>query len=155
MVVSTRISAKFAASFAAGLLFGLGLTVSQMINPSKVIGFLDFAGNWDPTLAFVMGGALVAAYPGTALARRWRRSAQAAGQSEPKSFLGQRFQIPNRSDIDFALIGGSALFGVGWGLSGLCPGPALAALSTGLAPIVVFVVAMLAGMAIHRLLMHQ
>lgn len=143
------------ASFAVGLLFGLGLTVSQMINPSKVIGFLDFAGAWDPTLAFVMSGALLAAFPGAALARRWKRSAQAANRPEPKSLLGARLQLPSRTDVDVALVAGSALFGVGWGLSGLCPGPALAALGTGLQPVLIFVAAMLAGMGLHRLLMQR
>jgi len=129
------------ASLFVGVLFGAGLAVSRMIDPAKVIGFLDVAGNWDPTLAFVMAGALAAAIPGFALARR--RGAPV---------LGGTLRIPTRRDIDVRLLGGAALFGIGWGLSGFCPGPAISALSTGMWQVVVFVAAMIAGMLLHRLL---
>jgi len=129
------------ASFFIGLLFSAGLAVSRMIDPAKVVGFLDVAGDWDPTLAVVMAGALIAAAPGFAAARR-----------REAPVLGGRFEIPTRRDIDARLLGGAALFGVGWGLSGFCPGPAVAALSTGLAPVAVFVAAMIAGMALYRLM---
>ena len=128
------------ASLGAGLLFGAGLTVSGMINPQKVVGFLDFFGAWDPTLALVMGGALLAAAPGFALAKK-----------RDAAVLGGPMRLPTRSDVDTPLLVGASLFGIGWGLSGFCPGPALAALSTGLLPAIAFCGAMLAGMALHRL----
>lgn len=130
-----------ATSFVIGLLFGLGLVVSQMLNPAKVLAFLDVFGDWDPSLALVMGGAVVAASVGFALAGR-----RAAPLWAPA------FQIPTRRDLDARLITGAALFGIGWGLAGLCPGPAIAALPLGLWRSVVFVLAMLAGMALHRLI---
>ena len=129
------------ASLIVGALFGAGLAVSQMMNPAKVVGFLDVAGNWDPTLALVMGGALIAAWPGFALARRRKAPV----------FDGS-FRIPSRRDVDSRLLGGAAVFGIGWGLSGFCPGPALAALSSGLWPVLAFVAAMVAGMLLHRVL---
>ena len=128
------------ASLLIGVLLGAGLAVSGMMNPAKVIGFLDFAGEWDPTLALVMFGALVAAIPGFALARR-----------RPSPIIGDEFHVPTRRDIDFRLLAGAAVFGVGWGLVGFCPGPALAALSSGLSEVFVFVAAMVAGMALFRL----
>ncbi len=124
------------ASLICGLLFGAGLAVSGMINPAKVLNFLDFAGTWDPTLAFVMGGALIVTVPGFALVRR---------RGAP--LLTGRLHLPDRHDIDVRLIAGAVLFGLGWGIAGFCPGPALAALSSGIGLVVVFVVAMLAGMA--------
>lgn len=127
-------------SLIAGLLFGAGLYVSQMINPAKVLGFLDFAGNWDPTLAMVMIGALASAAAGYALVRR---------RSGP--VLGGKFQIPDRTDIDRPLIAGAIMFGVGWGLAGFCPGPAVAALGTGITGVYFFCAAMIAGMLLHRL----
>ncbi len=126
-------------SLIAGIVLGAGLAISQMMNPGKVIAFLDFAGNWDPTLAFVMGGALIAAAPGFALAKKRATPA-----------LGGTFQIPTRRDIDVPLVVGAAIFGLGWGLSGFCPGPALAALSTGMWQVAVFVAAMVAGMLLFR-----
>lgn len=129
-------------SLVVGLVFGIGLCVSQMINPAKVLGFLDIAGNWDPTLAFVMAGALVTALPGFLVARRW---------SSP--VLTGRFYLPTRTDIDFSLIAGAVLFGVGWGLVGFCPGPAIAALGFGDTQVMVFMVAMLAGMLFHRIVL--
>lgn len=122
----------------AGALFGTGLVVSGMADPRKVIGFLDVAGNWDPTLAFVMGGALLVTGPAFRLILK-----------RPRPLLADGFDLPTKNTVDRRLIGGAALFGVGWGLSGFCPGPAVAALSTGLTPVLAFVAAMLAGMAIH------
>lgn len=122
----------------AGVLFGLGLAVSGMINPAKVIGFLDVAGAWDPTLAFVMGGALLVTVP-----------AFRAILKRPRPVLADGFSLPTKSALDARLLGGATLFGVGWGLSGFCPGPAVAALVTGLAPVVAFAAAMLAGMVLY------
>jgi uncharacterized membrane protein YedE/YeeE len=123
----------------AGALFGLGLAVSGMVDPAKVIGFLDVAGDWDPTLAFVMGGALLVTIPAFRLIFK-----------RPSPVLADEFELPTKKDLDARLLGGSALFGVGWGLSGFCPGPAVTALATGLTPVFAFVVAMLAGMAIYK-----
>ncbi len=123
----------------AGALFGLGLAVSGMVDPAKVIGFLDVAGDWDPTLAFVMGGALLVTVPAFRLIFKRRRPV-----------LADDFELPTKKDVDTRLLGGSALFGVGWGLSGFCPGPAVTALATGLTPVFAFVVAMIAGMAIYK-----
>ena len=128
-------------SLAVGALFGAGLAISQMMVPAKVLGFLDVAGAWDPTLAMVMIGALAAAAPGFALARKLQAPVLAAA-----------FETPTRRDLDARLLAGAAVFGVGWGLSGFCPGPALAALSTGIWQVTAFVAAMLAGMVIYRLL---
>jgi uncharacterized membrane protein YedE/YeeE len=130
--------ARMLVALLSGGIFGLGLAVSGMMNPAKVVGFLDVAGDWDPTLAFVMGGALLVTVP----AFRWvlRR---------PRPVLAEDFALPAKRFLDARLIGGSALFGVGWGLSGFCPGPAVAALATGLAPVFVFAAAMLAGMAVY------
>jgi uncharacterized membrane protein YedE/YeeE len=129
------------ASFLIGTLFGVGLTISQMIDPAKVIGFLDFAGDWDPTLAVVMASALAVSTAGFALARR---------RAAP--ILGGAFQIPTRRDADARLIGGAVVFGLGWGLAGFCPGPAIAALATGLWPVFLFVASMVAGMWVYRLM---
>jgi len=128
-------------AFAAGLLFGLGLFVSQMVNPAKVLAFLDIAGSWDPSLAFVMIGAIAASFIGYAVAK-----------SRGLPVLGDRLEIPSRRDFDARLIGGAALFGVGWGLVGLCPGPAVAILPLGLWQGLAFVVAMLVGMALFAAL---
>jgi len=126
------------AAAVSGLVFGLGLAVSGMMNPAKVIGFLDVAGDWDPTLAFVMVGALLVAVPAYRLIPKRGRPV-----------LEEDFSLPKKKDIDAPLLWGSALFGVGWGLVGFCPGPAVAALGTGLAPVFAFVAAMLTGMALH------
>lgn len=119
----------------AGVLFGVGLAVSGMANPGKVIGFLDLAGRWDPSLAFVMGGALLVTIPAFQLAMRSRGP-----------LLGGTFQMPTRKDIDGRLVGGAALFGLGWGIAGFCPGPAIAGLATLLPQTILFVVTMTAGM---------
>ena len=122
-------------ALASGALFALGLIISDMVNPARVLGFLDVAGAWDPTLAFVIGGALVP------MALAWRL---AAGGSRPLS--GGKFPGPASRLIDGRLIGGAALFGAGWGLVGFCPGPALTALGTGNAEALVFTAAMVVGM---------
>jgi uncharacterized membrane protein YedE/YeeE len=127
-------------AFASGLLFGLGLIVSQMVNPAKVPGFLDIFGNWDPSLAFVMGGAVAVSALGYLIAKR---------RGVP--VLAPRLEIPTRRDLDPRLIGGAALFGIGWGLVGLCPGPALVNLTFGPWPVFVFVAAMIVGMMVFRL----
>ena len=121
----------------SGILFGLGLSISAMINPARVIGFLDIAGHWDATLLFVMGGALFVSVPLYPLILRRR---------EP--LLDRQFFLPTKRDIDTPLILGAAIFGVGWGLGGFCPGPALAALATGSANVLLFVLAMIAGQLI-------
>jgi uncharacterized protein len=122
----------------AGMLFGLGLAISGMMNPAKVVGFLDVAGGWDPTLAFVMGGALLVTVPAFRLIL-----------GRPRPILADGFALPTKSALDGRLLGGAALFGVGWGLSGFCPGPAVAALVTGLTPVFAFVAAMMAGMVLY------
>ncbi len=124
-----------------GVLFGLGLMVSGMTNPAKIIAFLDLAGPWDPSLIFVMGGAVLVGLIAFYLAKK-----------RTESFLGGAMHIPTRRDIDRPLIIGSALFGVGWGLAGFCPGPALVSLGTGELKAVVFVIAMLAGMVLFDVL---
>lgn len=126
-------------SFVAGLLFALGLGVGGMTQPSKVIGFLDVAGDWDPSLAFVMGGALLvyAVVARLALAR-------------PAPLLDGRFFVPTRRDVDRPLVVGSLLFGAGWGIAGYCPGPALVSLASGRVSVIVFVAAMLLGMWIEQ-----
>lgn len=130
--------------FVIGLLFGLGLIVAGMTDPSKVIGFLDLAGNWDPSLAFVMGGAILVGLGAFAMAKK-----------RTTSFLGGAMHLPNRSDIDKRLMIGSVLFGAGWGLAGFCPGPAIVSLGTGNPKAIVFVLAMLAGMALFELSEHR
>jgi len=125
----------------AGLVFGIGLIISGMANPAKVLGFLDISGSWDPSLAFVMAGAIAVGALAFALARR--RSA---------SLLGAPIKLPAGREIDRRLVTGSALFGVGWGIAGFCPGPALVSLGAGNHKAMLFVAAMLAGMAIFELL---
>ena len=122
-------------SLAAGLVFGAGLILSGMTDPGKVIGFLDVAGNWDPSLAFVMGGAILVGFFAF-------RSAGRRG----RTFVGGALHLPNRRDIDARLIGGSVAFGIGWGLAGFCPGPALVSFASGVDQAAVFVAAMLGGM---------
>ena len=131
--------ARTLSALALGALFGVGLTVSQMVNPAKVLGFLDVSGHWDPSLAFVMGGALLVTTPAFAWARRRERP-----------LLADRFLLPTRRDLDGRLLGGAALFGVGWGLSGFCPGPALASLGLGVSSTLPFVASMIAASALTR-----
>ena len=128
-------------AFASGLVFGLGLLLAGMANPAKVQGFLDLFGTWDPSLAFVMGGAIAVGLAVFAIAGRMKRS-----------LLGLDLALPRTTQIDARLVGGSLAFGVGWGLAGFCPGPALVALGMGEIKAIVFVIAMLAGMAIFELL---
>ncbi len=123
-----------------GILFGAGLTVSDMINPARVLAFLDIFGNWDPALAFVMGGAIIPSAIAYLVSNRMQ-----------KPLLDSRFFIPENRIIDRQLLYGAALFGAGWGLVGYCPGPAIAGLAFGDWQPIVFVIAMLAGMWLHRL----
>ena len=132
---------KLFASFAVGLVFGVGLIVSGMSNPAKVLGFLDVAGLWDPSLALVMAGAI-----GVGLV-----AFRVAGQ-RPCALLGDAMQLPTSREITPRLVGGSLLFGIGWGLAGICPGPALVLLGMGVPEGVLFVAAMLAGMALYTFL---
>lgn len=127
-------------SIACGILFGIGLVVSDMVNPARVLAFLDVTGNWDPSLAFVMGGALIPS--SIAYAIRLRCS---------KPVFETQFHVPTSRMIDRPLVAGAALFGLGWGLVGLCPGPAIASLVTGRWEAALFVAAMLAGMFVHRM----
>lgn len=131
-------SAQIFVALAAGVIFGFGLALSGMLNPARVQGFLDIFGNWDPSLAFVLGGAVTVAFGGVALARRMSRPA-----FEPA------FHLPETNRIDGRLILGSAIFGLGWGLGGFCPGPAVASLTLGLWQTALFVAAMVTGMVIH------
>lgn len=126
-------------AFVAGTVFSIGLTVSRMIDPAKVLGFLDVAGEWDASLALVMVSALAV------MALAWRLSGRRASPLFANAFPG-----PAPREIDARLTGGAVLFGVGWGLVGLCPGPAIAGLALAQWQVYVFVLAMLAGMTIHR-----
>ena len=121
----------------SGLVFGLGLIVSGMANPAKVLGFLDLAGEWDPSLALVMGGAIAVGFFAFLVAKNRKRS-----------FIGAEMKLPTASAIDGRLLAGSALFGAGWGVAGFCPGPGLVALGMGEPKALVFVAAMLVGMVI-------
>ncbi|MCL2644021.1 MAG: YeeE/YedE family protein [Betaproteobacteria bacterium] len=123
----------------SGVIFGIGLLLSGMANPAKVQGFLDLAGHWDPSLAMVMIGAIAVGVVGFAIAKR-----------QAHSLLKLPMQLPAASKVDRKLLVGSALFGIGWGLAGVCPGPALVSLSMGIPQAIVFVVAMLAGMQLLR-----
>jgi uncharacterized membrane protein YedE/YeeE len=125
----------------AGALFGAGLAVSGMADPQRVRAFLDIFGAWDPTLAFVMAGAIVP------MAIAWRIQRRMASP-----VAAETFSLPTKHDLDPRLIAGSALFGIGWGVAGLCPGPAIAILAIAPQPAAIFVVAMLAGMILHNLL---
>ncbi len=123
-----------AAAFLSGVMFGAGLAWSGMTNPARVLGFLDVTGAWDPTLVLVMAGALAVATPGFALVLRGARP-----------LLADAFRLPTRASIDPRLLAGALIFGVGWGLAGLCPGPAIAGLITGSPAVLAFVLAMLVG----------
>jgi uncharacterized membrane protein YedE/YeeE len=131
--------ARILASLGAGLLFGLGLAVSQMVNPAKVLAFLDVAGAWDPSLALVMAGAVAVTWGGYRLVL-----------DRPGPILAEAFQLPTRSDIDIRLIAGAAIFGLGWGLAGLCPGPAIASIAYLQTESFYFLPAMFAGLFIAR-----
>ncbi|MEL7032653.1 MAG: DUF6691 family protein [Pseudomonadota bacterium] len=127
------------AALFAGLVFGLGLTISEMVNPAKVLAFLDLFGNWDPSLSFVMGGALIVTAIGYRLV--WTRD---------RPVFEERFQVPGNRQVDTRLAIGAVLFGVGWGLVGLCPGPAISALTFGGAPVFLFLSAMAVGIGIFE-----
>lgn len=126
-------------AFLAGVLFAVGLVISGMTQPSKVVGFLDFFGSWDPSLAFVMGGAVLV----NALLYR-------VIISRKSPLLDTKFHLPTRSDFQWRLVTGGALFGIGWGLAGYCPGPAITSAPTGTASALTFVGAMVAGIVLHE-----
>lgn len=130
---------RLVTAFVAGLMFGAGIAVSGMINPAKVLNFFDFSGSWDPSLAFVMGGALAVAALGYRFVLK-----------RPAPVLDDRFHLPTHKAVDPALVGGAAVLGVGWGIAGFCPGGALPALGLGQPDAFIFVAAMLAGMALAR-----
>jgi uncharacterized protein len=131
--------------FAIGLVFGLGLLISGMSNPAKVLNFLDLAaigtGSWDPSLMFVMIGAVVTAFIGFRLVLKW-----------PQPILARTFHLPPRRDLDVRIFTGPAIFGIGWGLAGLCPGPAFVALGYGSSAPILFMISMMIGMAGARAL---
>jgi uncharacterized membrane protein YedE/YeeE len=126
--------------FFVGLLFGLGLLLSGMTDPAKVLGFLDFFGHWDPSLAFVMGGAIAVGFFAFALARK-----------RTTNFLGGALHMPKSRDIDKRLVLGGLTFGAGWGLAGFCPGPGIVSMASGEVKAAVFVAAMVVGMVIYEL----
>ena len=128
------------ASLFAGLVFGMGLIVSGMANPEKVLGFLDIAGLWDPSLAFVMGGAIIVGLVSLAVARK-----------RTLSFLGFNMKLPTNNRIEKRMVIGSMMFGIGWGIAGFCPGPVLVALGAGEIKGAVFVACMVAGMVLFEL----
>ncbi len=130
---------RILSAFIVGLIFGVGIAVSGMINPAKVLNFFDIAGTWDPSLIFVMGGALVTTFIGYRLVLR-----------RDKPVIEEKFQLPTASAIDARLIGGSAVFGIGWGIAGFCPGAAIPALGSGKIEVAGFVVALLAGLWVAR-----
>ncbi|MFZ2870848.1 DUF6691 family protein [Zavarzinia sp.] len=133
--------ARTITALVAGLIFGLGLALAGMTDPAKVIGFLDLAGAWNPALAFVMGAGVIVTFIGYRLVL-----------ARPKPVLDTKFQIPTRTDIDAPLVGGAALFGIGWGLAGYCPGPALSSLIAGNGEVFALVGAMIAGMITVRVI---
>ena len=126
-------------SFVVGLIFGIGLILAGMTNPAKVIGFLDVAGSWDPSLAFVMGGAILVGLVAFRFAHK-----------RTENFFGGAIRLPTSRDIDLRLVGGSLIFGIGWGLAGYCPGPALATMLVGNSEVWLFVPSMLVGGALQR-----
>jgi uncharacterized membrane protein YedE/YeeE len=133
-----------AVAMSSGALFGVGLAVSGMTRPEKVIGFLDLAGAWDASLAFVMGGAIAVHFIAHLVARR-----------RMAPLFDARFHLPTRKDVDRRLVAGAAIFGVGWGLGGFCPGPAIVAASSGALPAVVFVAAMTVGILVEDLILSR
>lgn len=128
-------------TYVIGLIFGIGISISGMANPAKVLNFFDVAGTWDPSLAFVMGGALVVTFFGYRFVLK-----------RPAPMMSASFLIPTRRDLDLPLLGGSAFFGIGWGIAGFCPGGALPALGTGRTEVFVFTAALLAGIFTAKLL---
>jgi uncharacterized membrane protein YedE/YeeE len=132
---------KSLSALVAGLVFGIGLIVSGMSNPAKVVGFLDLAGNWDPSLAFVMGGAIAVGLVTFRFAK-----------TRTLSLLGEPMALPTNTTIDKRLVLGSLIFGIGWGIAGFCPGPSLVAFGMGYSEAVVFVVSMIIGMGVFAFL---
>jgi len=130
---------RLLSAFIVGIVFGAGIAISGMINPAKVLNFFDVAGTWDPSLIFVMAGALVTTFVGYRLVLR-----------RDAPVIEERFQLPTARDIDARLVGGSAVFGVGWGIAGFCPGAAVPALGSGKWEVVLFVAALLAGLWVAR-----
>lgn len=130
---------NFLIALISGLIFGFGLIVSGMTDPAKVLGFLDLAGAWDPSLALVMGGAIAVGLVAFTVARK-----------RSSSLLGRPMQLPTARHIDKRLIGGSLTFGIGWGLAGICPGPALVLVGEGVSQGVIFMLALLAGMSLFE-----
>lgn len=133
------------AALVSGVLFGMGMAISGMIDPAKVIGFLDIAGSWNPSLAFVMGGALAVFMPSYFLLIKPRT----------QSVSGEEFCTPTNTKLDSKLLSGAAIFGLGWGLAGICPGPAVASLAMGNVSIVLFFVAMLAGSMLTKVVINS
>ena len=133
---------RLVSAYLIGLLFGLGIVISGMANPAKVLNFFDIAGSWDPSLIFVMGGALITTFIGYRFALK-----------REAPLLAERFLLPTITRIDARLIGGSALFGIGWGIAGFCPGGALPALGTGRIEVFIFVAALITGLLTTRLIM--
>lgn len=131
---------KLLFAFGTGLVFGTGIVISGMMDPAKVLNFFDLAGTWDPSLALVMAGALCVTFIGYRLV--WRRRAPV---------FGDRFQVPASTVLDARLIGGSALFGIGWGIAGFCPGAAIPALGTGRWEVALFIASVVAGFVLRRL----
>ena len=134
---------KWITAALAGLLLGLGLLLSGMANPAKVVGFLDVTGLWDPSLALVMGGGLIVGAIGFALLRRQRNT-----------LLGEPLNLPTNHMINGRLVAGSVLFGIGWGLTGICPGPGLVLLGAGVDAGLIYILALLAGMALYSVIEH-
>jgi len=131
---------RFVLTYFIGLVFGIGISISGMANPAKVLNFFDVAGTWDPSLMFVMGGALITTFIGYRLT---------LGRKAP--LFAAKFSLPTARQLDAKLLGGSAVFGVGWGIAGFCPGGALPALGTGRSEVLIFVAALIAGIVIARL----
>ena len=129
-------------AFAIGLLFGLGIVISGMVNPAKVLNFFDLAGSWDPSLIFVMGGALITTFIGYRVVLRRKTP-----------LFAEKFALPTKTQLDGRLIGGSVLFGIGWGIAGFCPGGALPALGSGRVEVIIFVAALIAGLLTTRFAM--
>lgn len=125
---------RLVSTYLIGLIFGVGISISGMANPAKVLNFFDMAGTWDPSLVFVMGGAVVVAFLGYKIVLR-----------RPAPIMDAKFHLPDNPRIDARLLGGSALFGIGWGIAGFCPGGALPALGTGQIEVFVFVATLIAG----------
>ena len=132
---------RLIAAYGIGLIFGIGIMISGMANPAKVLNFFDIAGTWDPSLAFVMGGALLVTLIGYRIVRK-----------RPMPLMGGGFHLPTRRDIDLPLVAGSATFGIGWGIAGFCPGGAIPALGTGRADVFLFMGALLAGILVATVL---